>query len=600
MHSHHFSIIFLIIFLTSLSTTFSQPHHLLKPPSSAANTTATESIALTPPLPTAALPLPPPECTLSLLNNSFAYTYNQPPYTVLYSPPAVCPPPWSHVVLQLSGEVSGDQYDRIAGVWLSGVEILRTSTPEPSENGTFWNVDKDVTRYSSVLEQSNVSLSMMLENLVNDEFTGIYNISLTMLFYKDDVVAEIKSRKLGFGSGVRVGLESGVLGSGVYDEPADLVIPVGEEGDQGYWFRIENESEPGFKRVAIPMNSKRIVLELYVSFHGDDEFWYSNPPTQYIEMNKLDTRRGNGAYREVFVKIDGKLVAFEVPFPVIFTGGINPLSWDPIVAIGAFDLPSYDIELTPFLGSLLDGESHTFELGVANSLSFWLVDANLHVWVDKNSTQVEGMVAVSEPSEYEESREYKFKQLDGSFEIEAERKSQSSGWVNCSTGNFTTSITQKLKFKNSIEFQGAGSQKTVEQKVKVQTEVRVVAEDGTVVSVRTSKRQYPLQIVTSTIPGPEIDTEVMTTTISNELKVKSTDGNVKTTLQNTQESEGSMMVKDHSVLSGRAVTRQTLSWKGSSCFSRNAEAADGILLRDDSIVACSSLNNDHNDLLSAW
>ncbi|XP_021732638.1 peptide-N4-(N-acetyl-beta-glucosaminyl)asparagine amidase A-like [Chenopodium quinoa] len=258
------------------------------------------------------------------------------------------------------------------------------------------------------------------------------------------------------------------------------------------------------------------------------------------------------------------------------------------------------IQLTPFLGSFLDGESHTFELGVANSLSFWLVDANLHVWVDKNSTQVEGMVAVSEPSEYEESREYKFKQLDGSFEIEAERTSQSSGWVNCSTGNFTTSITQKLKYKNSIEFQGAGTQKTVEQKLKVKTEVRVVAEDGTVVSLRTSKRQYPLQIVTSTIPGPEIDTEVMTTTISNELKVKSSDGNVKTTLQNTQESEGSMMVKDHSVLSGRAVTRQTLSLKGTSCFSRSAEAAEGILLRDDSIVACSNLNNDHNDLLSAW
>lgn len=517
---------------------------------------------------------------------------------MLYSPPVDCPPPWSHAVLQLSGEIAGNQYDRIAGVWLSGVEILRTSTPEPSDNGSFWYVEKDVTKYSSVLEQSNISLSMMLENLINDEFTGIYNVSLSMLFYKDDVIEKIGGRKLGLGSGSGLGLASE---SGVYEEPADLVIPVGSEGSHGYWFRIENESEKGIREIAIPMNARKVVLELYVSYHGDDEFWYSNPPTEYIEMNNLDSSRGNGAYREVFVKIDGNLVGFEVPFPVIFTGGINPLSWDPIVAIGAFDLPSYDFELTPYLGSLLDGKSHTFELGVANSISFWLVDANLHVWVDENSAEVVAMTGVSEPSEYEESREYKFKQLDGSFEIEAERKSQSSGWVNCSMGNFTTTVTRKMEFENSVEFQGAGTQKTVEQKVKVKTEVTVVAENGTVISSTTSKREYPLKLSTSTTPGPEIDTNVMTTTISNEFKEKSSDGNTKTTIQNSQESEGSMLVKGHSVLSGRAVTRQTLSSKGkSSCFSRTAEAVDGQLLRDESIVACSSLNEDHHKLLSSW
>ncbi|XP_010693058.2 peptide-N4-(N-acetyl-beta-glucosaminyl)asparagine amidase A [Beta vulgaris subsp. vulgaris] len=593
MHFHYS--FFIIIFFTSLSTTISQPeNHFLKPPSSSLHLQPQESIELTLPLSTTNLPIPPPECTLSVFNHSFAYTYSQPPFNVTYSPPLDCPPPWSHAVLQFSGEISGEQYDRIAGVWVSGVEILRTSTPEPSENGTFWKVEKDITRYMSVLQQSNVSFSMMLENIVNDEFTGIYNVSVSILFYKDaEEVVNVKSRKLGLGLGLGLGsgLEFGDLGGGVYEEPADLVIPIADDGNQDYWFRIESESEKIVRSIEIPINAKRVVLELYVSHHGDDEFWYSNPPTEYIEMNNLTTSRGNGAFREVSVKIDGGLVGFVVPFPVIFTGGINPLSWEPVVAIGAFDLPSYDVELTPYLGTLLDGKSHKIELGVANAISFWLVDANLHVWMDKNSSEVQAGMGAIEPTEYEDEREWKFKQLDGSFEFEIERKSHTSGWVNCSLGNFTTSVAQKLKFENKIEFQQSGTQKTVEQKVKVKTEVKVVSDMGVLISSRSLKREYPLKIRTSTTPGPEEDTSSMITNISHELKEKSTSGNLQTSFQNVQESGGSMLLKDHSVLSGTAQTHQTLSYKGQSgCFLRSAQTAGGELLRDDSSVCSSHLS----------
>lgn len=428
---------------------------------------------------------------------------------------------------------------------------------------------------------------MMLENLVTDELTGVYNVSLTITFYKTDYIG---ARKFG---GRKLGLGFGNLGSDVYEEPADVVIPVAADGKQGFWFRIENQSVRGSRKIAIPMNARRIVLELYVSSHDDDEFWYSNPPTEYLEMNKMSTSRGNGAYREVVVKIDGTLVGSEVPFPVIYTGGINPFSWDPVVAIGAFDLPSYDFELTPFLGSLLDGESHSFELGVTNSISFWLVNANLHVWVDKGTSKVEALTGVNEPSEYEESREYKFRELDGSFEIEAERKSLSSGWVNSSKGNFTTTVSKKMKFENKIKFQGLGTDKTVEQKVKVKTEVRLLADNGTLISLTSSKREYPLKLAISTVPGPVVDTELMTTSISHELKEKSSDGIVETSIQNTQESTGSMLVQDHLVINGTAVTQQTLNYKGQSgSFVKIAEAADGKLLTVGSNAAWSSLNKD--------
>uniref|UniRef100_A0A7C9CHC6 Peptide-N(4)-(N-acetyl-beta-glucosaminyl)asparagine amidase n=1 Tax=Opuntia streptacantha TaxID=393608 RepID=A0A7C9CHC6_OPUST len=590
-----------IIFLSLLSLSSSQPHRFLNqhrrrrrsPPPK-------QSVEVSLPLTTSCLPPPQSECTLSLLRHSFGNTFGQPPVTVPYSPPADCPPPWSHAVLHLAGAIDGDQYDRIAAVWLSGAEILRTSTPEPAEeSGTFWNVRKDVTRYSSLLQQPNGTLSMMLENIVNDEFTGVYHVNLTISFYKDEGVAIVGKnwgRKLGLGF-----KDSG--GDDEEQKPADLVIPVIDEGKNGFWFRIENESNVGSKRIQIPMNAKRIALEMYVSFHGDDEFWYSNPPNIYIDTNNLTTTRGNGSFREVFVKIDGNIVASEVPFPVVFTGGINPLFWEPVVAIGAFDLPSYEFDLTPFLGLLLDGKSHIFELGVANAIQFWLVDANVHVWLEKNSSKVEAGIGPLELPQFQESRKYNFVLLDGSFKVKVQRKSLSSGWVFYGGSNLTTSIAKRMKLKNSIAFKKNGTYKIVKQHATVKMDVTVASATGSLVSRRTLRRNYPLTVITSTLAMGDVN--LMTTNLSNALSLKekssNSHGKVSRSIHNSQESGGSMTVKGHSVISGVAQTQQTVSYQGDpSCFSRNVYASGGKLVRDNSTSLCLSLFNKVLYLFSSW
>jgi hypothetical protein len=40
------------------------------------------------------------------------------------------------------------------------------------------------------------------------------------------------------------------------------------------------------------------------------------------------------------------------PFPIVFTGGISPGLWVPIVGIDTYDLPS---SVSPWLGVLCDG-----------------------------------------------------------------------------------------------------------------------------------------------------------------------------------------------------------------------------------------------------
>ena len=88
---------------------------------------------------------------------------------------------------------------------------------------------------------------------------------------------------------------------------------------------------------------------------------------------------GGGSFREVVVSLDGNVVGAVWPFSVIYTGGVNPLLWRPITGIGSFDLPSYDIEVTPLLGTLLDGKSHSVGFSVSNAMNVWFVDANLHL-----------------------------------------------------------------------------------------------------------------------------------------------------------------------------------------------------------------------------
>ncbi|KAH0686084.1 hypothetical protein KY284_016637 [Solanum tuberosum] len=528
-----------------------------------------------------------PSCSHLSFTHNFGNTYGLPPVSVPYSSPFNCS--WTHVVLQFKASCKGEQYDRIAAVWLDGAELLRTSTAEPNDDGIYWTVAKDVTKYSSILVKENITLSVMLENLVNDIFTGVYHVNVTFLYYDaknltgvqlDDYVDNL------------ISMGASKMGSllGSDDRPADLILPISANGDNGLWFRIESESGSYGQNVVIPRNTYKAVMEIYVSFHGNDEFWYSNPPDSYIKMNNLTTKRGHGAYREVLLKIDENLVGSLVPFPVVFTGGINPLFWEPVVSIGAFDLPSYDIDLTPFLGLLLDDKSHFLSLGVADSIPFWLVDGNLHLWVDNCALpcDVQAKVLDYGTPKFNIERSSSFRGLDGSCEIEMKRKSKVSGWVNSTSGNLTTIVSREVKFKNKIKFYLNGTEKRVRQNVREETIVSVLSDTGITISRTTTKKTYPLSMTTKNSPSSENDTSLMLTDLDHEWRERKSIGDLSISLINRQKCNGWMVVQDHDVLSGGATTQQTYSYRDEvGCYSRIVSAGNGTLMNDTSSSICS-------------
>jgi hypothetical protein len=174
------------------------------------------------------------------------------PYTGTYTPPTGCGDRWSKVVLRLEGKVEGRQFDRLGYLHVGGVEILRTSTPEPSPDGIAWSVEKDVTRYSDTFRRSR-DVEMLIGNVVDDTYTGVLDVKATLTFYAGRPAAT-PDRVLA--------LQDGTL--------------------------------------TTPRNSERVIAEVYATGSGGgcEEFWYLTVP----DAAPYSCKAGNGPYRAFDVR----------------------------------------------------------------------------------------------------------------------------------------------------------------------------------------------------------------------------------------------------------------------------------------------------------
>ncbi|MFF4520959.1 peptide-N4-asparagine amidase [Streptomyces bluensis] len=321
------------------------------------------------------------------------------PYKGEYAPPRACGDRWSKVVLRLDGKVKGRQYDRLGYLHIGGVEVFRTSTPQPSPDGIEWSVEKDITRYSDTLRTAQ-PVDMLIGNVVDDTYTGIIDVKVTLTFY---------------------------AGRPEATKTPDRVLTL-QDGT-----------------LTTPRNSERIVAEVYATGSGGgcEEYWYLTVPEPAPYSCKAD----DGPYREVQITVDGQLAGIAAPFPTVWTGGwSNPFLWYVVPGPRAFDIKPVEYDLTPFAGLLNDGRPHRVEVsvvGVPEGQPGWSTPVNVLVWQDAKSTYVSGALTKVRAGDLANSSTY----TPGSghrLDTEGGHRLKVAGYVNTSHGRVATTVSREL------------------------------------------------------------------------------------------------------------------------------------------------------------
>ena len=225
------------------------------------------------------------------------------PKAFAYAPPAACPGPWAKVVFQADFSVTaGRQFDRTANIWIGGTNVYFGTTQEPSRTvSPTWHVERDLTDYS-VLFTTPQPGEVDLGNLVNDTFTGIISGSASLQFYP---LAHHQAAP----------------------RTADVVLPLADRPTGGTATLPSTDSLLA-RTFNLPANVERAVLDVYAQSQAGDEFWYTCVPDDLsAELQSC----GGTAFRETEVTIDGEPAGVAPVYPWIFTGGIDPLLWRPIV-----------------------------------------------------------------------------------------------------------------------------------------------------------------------------------------------------------------------------------------------------------------------------
>lgn len=180
---------------------------------------------------------------------------------------------------------------------MGGNELLRFTTAEPSgpNSTTVWEIEKDLSVLRSLFLEQN-SWALALDNIVNNIYTGIFMVSLSLDFYLNDDV----------------------------DLPASLIYPLSASALSYGWFVISSKEDVlEFDLPVLPSNTIKIQLDTFWSAHQDDEFWYFNVPNNIASPSQGIF--GGGSFKELSVFIDGVLVGMDWLFPTIYSGGMNPL-----------------------------------------------------------------------------------------------------------------------------------------------------------------------------------------------------------------------------------------------------------------------------------
>ncbi|KAH9031937.1 peptide N-acetyl-beta-D-glucosaminyl asparaginase amidase A-domain-containing protein [Lactarius pseudohatsudake] len=321
------------------------------------------------------------QCTIPILQRTFVSTIGD-PEIVQYTPPTGCSSPnvWGGITLTLTVRSNGTQYPRLAFFTFHNVEIWRSSTLIPDgsgDDGIVWTYVKDVTRFIPLFSKPGTFI-LQLDNEITPGLDGEYGVTLE---------ATIFSGSSQFPPAQR----------------ADLIIPLttlaNNTGD-------EASVPPGFSvEVTLPQNAVTAFAELQACANSRDMFWYSDIPNQFLSYFAPGTV-SEGPFREVRVLVDGQVAGVAFPYPFVSADGIIPPAWRPIAPYGALDLPTYHLDLTPFIPILANGQPHKITLDVASAEpdhqinQNWFLSGLLQVNLDSSTLPTTGNITLYQADDY--------------------------------------------------------------------------------------------------------------------------------------------------------------------------------------------------------
>jgi uroporphyrinogen decarboxylase len=406
-------------------------------------------------------------CSTVLAKHEFPFSYGK-PFIGKYRPQCEG---YNQVVLTFESTVSGRQFDRVGALWMDGVELWRYTTQEPSGNAfnTYWKAEKDVSKYLGLFREEH-DIVLALDNVVDDTYTGIFNVTVTLDYY-------VNSNE---------------------SEAADVILPLSASKNSYGWYTLPINNHPLYHEVGtIPNNTIKALVEVFVSAHSQDEFWYGNVPGQSSDNGVY----GSGPFKEVQLWINDRLVGLDWPFPTIYTGGFNPLLWRPIVAINAFDVPSMIFDITPFLSLLFSGRNSTrIGFNITNeALPFWFIDGNLLLYVDKDKDPLEpfkgsldSMNVRSQIPHYTIVGD-----LNQTLDVLTvlQNSFSASGTVYHSDGYTRTSVHKSVDYLNINTLWNQGSTQNIDQKTSIHSSTLTERFGDRFSSLlHVSQYQYPLQV----------------------------------------------------------------------------------------------------------
>jgi hypothetical protein len=407
-------------------------------------------------------------CEVTLLSNQAFADFNNKDFS--FTPPAECPGPWSKVILTADFSIqAGVQYDRTAQLFFGNVNIYFGTTAEPLQNeADTWHVERDLTDYTSLFKTAQTGYASLGNIVGADGLTSTIFGTFKLEFYQSD-----------FGNPA--------------PKTADLVTPIQSSGNSSFTI---NSNTPVTQTVTFPKNTERVYLDVVSQSQNAEEQWFLCVPNSIA--GPLDDCQ-NTAFRETEVTIDGKPAGVAPVYPWIYTGGVDPGLWVPIPGVQTLNFVPYRVDLTPFAGTLDDGQPHSVGVGVFNAYSYFTVTAQLLVFEDHGREQLSGgltsdTLTAPDPTVTDNVNLNSSGVGSGQTTVSNSHNFVISGYVNTSHGRVDTKVEQQVNF-NSVA--NIASSATSYSQANVNTSTvhsKTTTQEGPIFTTNETSFSYPITI----------------------------------------------------------------------------------------------------------